>query len=103
MRSLQLADVFLASSMVPAYTAAAFAKRFARIALRAPPAGGQVLDQGCDSVHPADIRSPGITRSAHCAAWPATVCQACSVDPVLLLPVRMPIAPCCTLLYPSCI
>jgi hypothetical protein len=39
-RFLQLADVFLASSMVPAYTAAAFAKRFARIALRAPPAGG---------------------------------------------------------------
>ena len=39
-RFLQLADVFLASGMVPAYTAAAFAKRFARLALRAPPAGG---------------------------------------------------------------
>ena len=38
-RFLQLADVFLASGMVPAYTAAAFAKRLARLALRAPPAG----------------------------------------------------------------
>lgn len=38
-RFFQLVDVFLASGMVPAYTAAAFAKRFARLALRAPPAG----------------------------------------------------------------
>lgn len=29
-RFFQLADAFLASSMVPAYTAASFAKRFAR-------------------------------------------------------------------------
>lgn len=36
---LQLTDIFLASSMVPAYTAAAFAKRFARLALSVPPAG----------------------------------------------------------------
>eukprot|EP00775_Hariotina_reticulata_P011229 gene11229-11378_t len=35
----QLADIFLASGMVPAYTAAAFAKKMARLALRAPPAG----------------------------------------------------------------
>lgn len=35
----RLADLFLASGMVPAYTAAAFAKRMARLALTAPPAG----------------------------------------------------------------
>jgi U3 small nucleolar RNA-associated protein 19 len=38
----QLADIFLSSSMVPAYTAAAFAKKFARLALRAPPAGAML-------------------------------------------------------------
>ena len=31
--------MFLASGLVPAYTAAAFAKRFARLALTASPAG----------------------------------------------------------------
>ncbi|KAK9824409.1 hypothetical protein WJX72_010079 [[Myrmecia] bisecta] len=41
-RFFQLADVFLASGMVPAYTAAAFAKRFARLSLTAPPAGARV-------------------------------------------------------------
>jgi hypothetical protein len=39
LKFLQLSDVFLASSLVPAYTAAAFIKRFARIALTAPPMG----------------------------------------------------------------
>jgi hypothetical protein len=38
----QLADIFLSSSMVPAYTAAAFAKKFGRLALRAPPAGAML-------------------------------------------------------------
>jgi U3 small nucleolar RNA-associated protein 19 len=38
-RFFQLADVFLSSSLVPAYTIAAFAKRFARLALTASPAG----------------------------------------------------------------
>lgn len=38
-RFFQLADVFLSSGMVPAYTAAAFAKRFARLALMSSPAG----------------------------------------------------------------
>jgi U3 small nucleolar RNA-associated protein 19 len=38
----KLADIFLASGLVPAYTAAAFAKRFARLALRAPPSGAMV-------------------------------------------------------------
>jgi U3 small nucleolar RNA-associated protein 19 len=41
-RFFQLVDVFLASGLVPAYTAAAFAKRFARLALAAPPAGAVV-------------------------------------------------------------
>jgi U3 small nucleolar RNA-associated protein 19 len=39
LKFLQLTDAFLASSLVPAYTAAAFIKRFARIAVNAPPAG----------------------------------------------------------------
>jgi U3 small nucleolar RNA-associated protein 19 len=34
--------VFLASGMVPAYTAAAFVKRLARLALGAPPGGAQL-------------------------------------------------------------
>ena len=38
-RFFQLADVFLSSQLVPAYTMAAFAKRFSRLALTAPPAG----------------------------------------------------------------
>ena len=38
-RFFELADAFLSSGLVPAYTAAAFAKRFARLALTAPPAG----------------------------------------------------------------
>lgn len=36
---LQLVDVFLASSMIPAYSAAAFAKKFARLSVSAPPNG----------------------------------------------------------------
>jgi hypothetical protein len=35
----QLMDVFLASPKVPAYTAAAFVKKFARLSLRVSPAG----------------------------------------------------------------
>jgi U3 small nucleolar RNA-associated protein 19 len=38
----QLMDVFLASGMVPAYTAAAFAKRLARLALSGPPGAAMV-------------------------------------------------------------
>ena len=40
-RFFQLADVFLSSTLVPAYTVAAFAKRFARLALTASPSGDQ--------------------------------------------------------------
>jgi U3 small nucleolar RNA-associated protein 19 len=36
-RFFQLADIFLASPMVPAYTAAAFAKKFARLGIRGSP------------------------------------------------------------------
>ena len=39
---LLLLDRCLASGLLPAYTAAAFAKRFARLALTAPPAGAIV-------------------------------------------------------------
>ena len=42
LKFLQLTDVFLASSLVPAYTVAAFAKRFARLALTAPPSGALI-------------------------------------------------------------
>ena len=35
----KLADLFLSSGLVPAYTAAAFAKKMARFAVSAPPAG----------------------------------------------------------------
>lgn len=42
-RFLQLADIFLSSGMVPAYTAAAFIKKFARLALTAPPAGELII------------------------------------------------------------
>lgn len=37
-RFFKLADIFLASPMVPAYTAAAFAKKFARLGIRGSPA-----------------------------------------------------------------
>jgi len=37
-----LADIFLSSPLVPAYTMAAFAKRLARLSLTAPPAGAMI-------------------------------------------------------------
>ena len=52
-RFLQLADVFLSSGMVPAYTAAAFIKKFARLALTAPPAGGLLFALPCYACTPA--------------------------------------------------
>jgi hypothetical protein len=45
-RFFELADVFLSSGLVPAYTAAAFAKRFARLSLTAPPAGAAQWRRG---------------------------------------------------------
>lgn len=42
LRFFQLADAFLASNMVPAYTAASFIKRFARLALCIQPGGALV-------------------------------------------------------------
>lgn len=36
---LQLVDIFLASAMVPAYSAGAFAKKFSRLSITAPPIG----------------------------------------------------------------
>jgi len=41
-RFFKLADVFLSSPMVPAYSVAAFCKRFARLALSAPPHGAMI-------------------------------------------------------------
>ena len=53
-RIIDLIDTFLSSALVPAYTAAAFAKRFARLALAAPPAG---LDYECIAI-PSRLRKP---------------------------------------------
>ena len=59
---LQLADVFLASSLVPAYTVAAFVKRFARISVTAPPMGAVV----CTAfVHNLLRRHPSCTCMLH--------------------------------------
>lgn len=59
---LQLTDVFLASSLVPAYTVAAFVKRFARIAVTAPPMGAVV----CTAfVHNLLRRHPSCTCMLH--------------------------------------
>ena len=41
-RPRRLVDIFLASPLVPAYTVAAFVKRFARLSLAAPPAGAML-------------------------------------------------------------
>lgn len=38
----RLADIFLSSTLVPAYTVAAFVKRFARLALGTSPAGAMI-------------------------------------------------------------
>eukprot|EP00798_Chlamydomonas_sp_ICE-L_P008559 gene8559-33992_t len=38
----KLADIFLSSALVPAYTVAAFAKKFARLGMSAPPAGAML-------------------------------------------------------------
>jgi U3 small nucleolar RNA-associated protein 19 len=37
-----LADIFLSSPLVPAYTIASFVKRFARLGMRASPAGAML-------------------------------------------------------------
>jgi hypothetical protein len=37
-----LADIFLSSPLVPAYTVASFVKRFARLGMRASPAGAML-------------------------------------------------------------
>jgi len=37
-----LADIFMSSPLVPAYTMASFAKRMARLALATPPAGAMI-------------------------------------------------------------
>lgn len=49
-RFFELADACLASGMVPAYTAAAFIKRFARLALTSIPTGDPELLQHSSAV-----------------------------------------------------
>ena len=78
-RFFQLVDVFLASGLVPAYTAAAFAKRFARLALAAPPAGAAVA---VAFVHNLLRRHPACNILLHRHGSPARL-HALSVSVVL--------------------
>ena len=65
-RFLTLADAFLSSGLVPSYTAPAFAKRFARLALTAPPAGVSVAIafQAASTLHNLTPVSDGSESSA---------------------------------------
>lgn len=58
----RLADVFLSSPLVPAYTMAAFVKRFARLALRAPPPGAMIA---IAFIHNLLRRHPALTLMLH--------------------------------------
>lgn len=84
MRFFQLADIFLASSLVPAYTAAAFAKKFARLGLVVPPSGALIAIAFIHNIlrrHPACLqllhRPPpgGIAGSSHVARGEGSVWQ----------------------------
>ena len=61
-RFFQLADIFLASGLVPAYTMAAFIKRFARLALTGPPAGP--FHAGSSDLHPTVLPIQGMTMKS---------------------------------------
>lgn len=52
-RFFDLMDVFLKSPLLPAYIGAAFAKRFARLAISAPPSGASAACQGVTRKVPA--------------------------------------------------
>jgi CBF/Mak21 family len=78
LKFLQLADVFLASSLVPAYTIAAFAKRFARIALAAPPMGAIVC---VAFVHNLLRRHPSCTCLLHQPGAAASTAAAADAAP----------------------
>ena len=111
LKFLQLTDVFLASSLVPAYTVAAFAKRFARLALTAPPAGaaasigfihnllrrhpsctcllhqphaapGEAVGQ---DVYDASAQDPAGSRAIESSLWELAALQ-CHQDPMVLPP-----------------
>ncbi|KXZ55062.1 hypothetical protein GPECTOR_3g22 [Gonium pectorale] len=58
----RLADTFLSSGLVPAYTVAAFAKRFARLALTAPPPGACIA---IAFIHNLLRRHPALQRMLH--------------------------------------
>ena len=66
-RVFELLDTFLASTYVPAYLAAAFAKRLARLALSAPPAGAMTA---VVLAHNLLRRHPGCSVLLHRAAPP---------------------------------
>lgn len=90
-----LADAFLASGMVPAYTAAAFVKRLARLALAAPPAGALLALGFIHNIvrrHPATMqllhRPPrgGLAAVGAAAAAGAPAPAAPAPQPLLPLP-----------------
>ncbi|KAL6760944.1 CBF/Mak21 family-domain-containing protein [Haematococcus lacustris] len=64
-----LVDIFLASPMVPAYTAAAFIKRFARLSLQAPPAGALLA---VAFIHNLIRRHPACMTMLHRPSQPAS-------------------------------
>ncbi|CAG9467623.1 unnamed protein product [Pedinophyceae sp. YPF-701] len=64
----RLADMFLNSPMVPAYSAASFAKKFARMALAAPPHGAMLCLAFVNNIV---RRHPSLVALQHRAAPPA--------------------------------
>ncbi|PNH03715.1 Nucleolar complex protein 4 [Tetrabaena socialis] len=73
----RLADIFLSSNLVPAYTVAAFVKRFARLALTAPPAGALIA---IAFIHNLIRRHPALAVLLHA---PASSAAADEAEPAL--------------------
>jgi hypothetical protein len=92
-RFFSLADVFLASGMVPAYTAAAFVKRLARLALTAPPAGALLALAFAHNIvrrHPATMQL--LHRPPRGGLTAATAVPAAAPQPQILLPLPPEVA-----------
>lgn len=69
-RFFKLADIFLASPMVPAYTAAAFAKKFARLGIRGSPATAMIA---IAFIHNIIRRHPSCVQILHRTQKPTTL------------------------------
>ncbi|KAL6782389.1 hypothetical protein ACKKBG_A06605 [Auxenochlorella protothecoides x Auxenochlorella symbiontica] len=77
-RFFSLADAFLASTLVPAYTVAAFIKRFGRLALRCGPPAALVC---IAFIHNLLRRHPACNQLVHRPAAPAAQGSAAAADP----------------------